>query len=217
MNSREASEQNDTYGWMSRFISPHARSSALSKPFVGSLGPPLLYLFQRNDRIETRLLLLETAIAIAEYRTRNSVLPERLESLVPEFLPKIPVDVFDSKPLAYRRLKQGYLLYSFGLDGVDNLGDHNHWTSRARTFRGLGIDHQDGNSVKSIEQWLREFGEDGEWADFEEMIEATTLDSNTTDVRDKVVGEKTDDIAIRFPLNPRSLSAWPESASAQQP
>lgn len=50
-------------------------------------------------------------------------LPERLEVLVPGFLPELPVDPFALGPLSYRRLERGYVIYSLGRDGVDQGGE----------------------------------------------------------------------------------------------
>src|SRR5690606_35604963 len=47
---------------------------------------------------------------------------ESLDPLVPDLLAAVPVDIYDGKPLAYRRTRQGYLLYSRGLNGTDDGG-----------------------------------------------------------------------------------------------
>jgi hypothetical protein len=63
-----------------------------------------------------------TAIAIEQYRRQQGTLPERLEQLVPEFLPQLPADPFNGQPLRYVMQPDHYLLYSVGQDGVDNGG-----------------------------------------------------------------------------------------------
>jgi hypothetical protein len=52
------------------------------------------------------------------------VYPGRLEELVPEFLPEVPIDFMDGKPIRYRRRPDGsFVLYSVGWDGLDGGGD----------------------------------------------------------------------------------------------
>jgi hypothetical protein len=67
-------------------------------------------------------LLAATAFAIESYRLIHNQLPETLDALKPEFLPEVPSDPFDGKPIRYRRLSRGYLLYSVDLDRKDDGG-----------------------------------------------------------------------------------------------
>jgi hypothetical protein len=68
--------------------------------------------------------------ALEQYRAEHGEYPADLEALVPGQLKMIPTDLFaDSGPLAYKRIdpatdpfKRSYLLYSVGLDGIDNGG-----------------------------------------------------------------------------------------------
>jgi hypothetical protein len=62
------------------------------------------------------------AIAVETYRLQNGKLPAALSELVPAFLPALPLDPFTGKPLHYRLIPRGYLLYSVGADQVDNGG-----------------------------------------------------------------------------------------------
>jgi len=64
----------------------------------------------------------DAAIACERYRRRHGKLPERLDQLVPEFLPEVPSDPFDGEPLRYVVSDDGYLVYSVGPDGTDHGG-----------------------------------------------------------------------------------------------
>jgi hypothetical protein len=65
-----------------------------------------------------------TAIALKRFQLQHGNFPEKLAELTPEFLPAVPLDPVDGKPLRYRRNADGtFLLYSVGDDGVDNGGD----------------------------------------------------------------------------------------------
>ena len=49
-------------------------------------------------------------------------LPAYLDVLVPQFLANVPLDPFDGQPLRFKRLDQGYVVYSIGRDGRDGGG-----------------------------------------------------------------------------------------------
>jgi len=64
----------------------------------------------------------DAAIACERYRRRHGKLPQSLEELVPEFVPRVPVDPFDGEPLRYVATDGGYVVYSVGPDGTDHGG-----------------------------------------------------------------------------------------------
>src|SRR5262249_8608825 len=57
-----------------------------------------------------------TAVAAERYRLAHGRWPERLQDLVPDYLSKVPMDLFDGQPLRYRRLKDGVIVYTVGAD-----------------------------------------------------------------------------------------------------
>jgi hypothetical protein len=84
------------------------------------LGPTLL---ARAAAAEASRRLIVTAIALERYAIQHREYPKSLADVVPAFLPAVPVDFMDGRELRYRRLDDGrYLLYSVGLDCVDNGG-----------------------------------------------------------------------------------------------
>jgi hypothetical protein len=62
------------------------------------------------------------SVALVAYRASRGVWPSLLEELVPTFLPSVPVDGFDGKPLKYGLVDGRPLLYSIGVDAEDNQG-----------------------------------------------------------------------------------------------
>ncbi len=62
------------------------------------------------------------ALAVERYRQAIKAWPNDLAQLCPAYLAAVPVDPFDGKPLRYRRVADGVVLYSLGADGVDNGG-----------------------------------------------------------------------------------------------
>jgi hypothetical protein len=64
-----------------------------------------------------------TALALERYAGKYDRYPETLQVLAPEFLKSVPVDFMTGQPLHYRAMEKAhFLLYSVGLDGVDNGG-----------------------------------------------------------------------------------------------
>jgi hypothetical protein len=77
----------------------------------------------REGGDEARHNLRLTALAIERYRRANGEqLPPSLADLTPTFLPTVPVDPFDGKPLRYKKLDRGYRIYSIGPDRKDDGG-----------------------------------------------------------------------------------------------
>jgi len=77
----------------------------------------------RFASLEARRRAAVTAVAAQKFRlTQEGALVGRLEDLVPRFLPSVPRDPFDGKPLRYQRLPNGFVVYSVGADGRDNGG-----------------------------------------------------------------------------------------------
>jgi RNA polymerase sigma factor (sigma-70 family) len=74
------------------------------------------------DRAEQEQRNLHLALALAAYRRDQGRYPEKLEALAPEYLKEVPNDLFSSKPLNYYPAKDGYLLYSIGVNGKDDGG-----------------------------------------------------------------------------------------------
>jgi hypothetical protein len=79
---------------------------------------------KRVMKIEVLRSMTITAIALKRYQLKHGNFPADLNSLVPDFLPAIPLDPVDGQPLRYRRNADGtFLLYSVGENGVDDGGN----------------------------------------------------------------------------------------------
>ncbi len=68
--------------------------------------------------------LLATELALRAYHLDHATYPESLESLVPNYLPHIPVDPCsaEGERVVYRKTEEGYMLYSRGYDQDDDGG-----------------------------------------------------------------------------------------------
>jgi hypothetical protein len=77
---------------------------------------------QIRDRDLAKMRLLICDLAIRGYSLEHGHNPAKLADLVPDFLPKVPKDPFSGGPFVYRPMPKGYLLYSVGVNGVDDGG-----------------------------------------------------------------------------------------------
>ena len=64
----------------------------------------------------------QLGLAAEQYRFRYDKLPAQLDDLAPEFIPAVPLDPFDGKPMRMKRTEHGLIIYSIGPDMVDDGG-----------------------------------------------------------------------------------------------
>jgi hypothetical protein len=84
---------------------------------------------------ETQRRIVVVAIAVKRFERRFGKLPSDLNALGPAFLSAVPPDPMDGRPLRYRPSgTNSFLLYSVGLDGVDDNGDSSPKESGSRNF-----------------------------------------------------------------------------------
>lgn len=67
-------------------------------------------------------LMARTALALTAYKAKAGSYPDRLDALVPEYLPRVPTDPFSGKPLRYKRDGDAAVVYSVGRDLTDDGG-----------------------------------------------------------------------------------------------
>ncbi len=82
-----------------------------------------LRLFIREASISAEIRLILTMIAIKRYQMKYKILPKKLTDLVPGFMKSVPLDPFDGKPLRYKIIKGGFVVYSIGNDSTDDGGN----------------------------------------------------------------------------------------------
>lgn len=93
------------------------------KLISGLMLPSLKRVAPKFTAMEARRRSGLLAIAIERFRLGNrGRLPDRLEDLVPSYVAEVPVDPFDGKPLRYKSLEKGFVVYSVGADRADNSG-----------------------------------------------------------------------------------------------
>jgi hypothetical protein len=108
--------------WEEQITEIHKESivtSLLSQDWlVGILMPKLSGLHER--RVDIRLTKL--VVALAAFQADHGAFPATLAELSPGYLPAIPNDLFNDKPLIYSRTDTGYMLYSVGPNMTDDGG-----------------------------------------------------------------------------------------------
>jgi hypothetical protein len=75
-----------------------------------------------RDRLALQRATL-AALAAERFRLAQGKYPEQLADLVPELLGATPGDPCDGRPLRYRVLEKGFVVYSIGQDKQDDQGD----------------------------------------------------------------------------------------------
>lgn len=78
--------------------------------------------FGSRDIVEARRGALVAGLALELYRRETGRWPETLGALVPRYMPSVPRDPFDGKPLRYVRVSGVPTLYSIGADARDDGG-----------------------------------------------------------------------------------------------
>lgn len=90
--------------------------------FLSDIIAPMSGVFGRANQIYAIRQLTETALMLRLYRCKHGHYPESLQALVPKYLPKVPVDPYDGKPMRYQKLSRGFKVWSVGGNGKDEGG-----------------------------------------------------------------------------------------------
>ena len=100
-------KRDDSQAWSAQYL------------YIGSAGPSLRsQAFTRTSVMKAHALnsLARVAVACTEYQRVKKEYPKRLDALVPEYLPRIPVDPFSGEPLYMKSVGNGMVLCSVGED-----------------------------------------------------------------------------------------------------
>ena len=121
------------------FDQADAEANRFPPKFISALMlPSVRHVPAKFAFYEARRQAALTAIAIERFRLKHSgQLPDDLTMLVPEFLSKVPEDPFDGGLLRFRKLDNGYAVYSVGRDCKDDNGlerPRKHSTNMDATF-----------------------------------------------------------------------------------
>ena len=93
------------------------------RPISRQTLPSFVKVLSKDLRSVATLRCAQTALAVERWRLAHAgSLPPSLNAMVPEYLAAVPEDPMDGKPLKYRTLSPGYVVYSLGEDGTDDGG-----------------------------------------------------------------------------------------------
>lgn len=98
---------------------------AFDRPAVwraASALPPPQFTLESWRWWHVQLESCRLALALRLFKERQGGWPTRLEELVPEVLPTLPLDPFSGVPFKYRRLGEGWQLWSVGPGGLAGPG-----------------------------------------------------------------------------------------------
>jgi hypothetical protein len=73
-------------------------------------------------RTKAQLRAAMVGVAAERFRMTKGRWPKDLAELIPSYLEAIPLDPFDGQPLRLRQSEGRFVVYSVGMDGIDNGG-----------------------------------------------------------------------------------------------
>ncbi len=106
------------------------QSMADDNPLIETAGSAMPKVIEIESRIKADEQALITTLAILRYNTDSDGYPAALPNLVSAgYIKELPIDPFSNKPLVYKRTRDSFTLYSFGVDFDDDGGLHSKWGS----------------------------------------------------------------------------------------
>jgi hypothetical protein len=91
--------------------------------FSDMLIPNLSRCVAQTARGDALVCGARAALALERFRLANGHPPAQIAEMVPAFLPAVPLDPFDGRPLRYLPEEHGYAFYSVGENRKDDGGD----------------------------------------------------------------------------------------------
>jgi hypothetical protein len=89
---------------------------------TGAILPSAAFCAERAAKADALRQALRLGLAAEKYRLRHKQFPEKLDALAPDFIPSVPLDPFDGKPMRMKRTDKGLVIYSVGPDLTDDGG-----------------------------------------------------------------------------------------------
>jgi type II secretory pathway pseudopilin PulG len=133
--------------WLAGVVSRQQRSNLVSSIMLGLFLPAVTAATNAEDRANTELQLTQLASALARYRAEHGAYPTKLNDLVPDTLEKLPTELYNGKQFVYKRLDEGYVLYSPGENGTDDGGSHEQW----KVLEGRRLEDRDDTEAQNLQ------------------------------------------------------------------
>ena len=90
--------------------------------FSGQLAPAVDKVNEAGLRIRGELLATAVGVACERHRLRTGAWPRTLDDIPKDILPAVPNDPFTGRPINYKWLPDGVVVYTVGPDGKDDGG-----------------------------------------------------------------------------------------------
>jgi hypothetical protein len=104
-------------------VSESVRSRHVGVIFFMTGCPAFQAAFKAINHDKQLFELTKTAAALAVYKTEHGRYPKELAALSPSILKEVPNDLYTDKPLHYKPMGDGYLLYSLFENEIDDATD----------------------------------------------------------------------------------------------
>ncbi len=86
------------------------------------LTPAIEKCVERAWAGDARRALVQTALALAAFKAKTGSYPDKLDALVPDFLPRVPLDPYSGRPVRIKPDGAGIVIYSAGRETEDGGG-----------------------------------------------------------------------------------------------
>ena len=106
-------------------IDREIKGSRMAGSIVGMFLPATSKVSEACRRKTAWVASMRGLIAVERFRMKHGKWPAKLGDVVPEFLERVPTDPFDGTPIKMAKVIDGVIVYSVGLDGVDDGGKLN--------------------------------------------------------------------------------------------
>ena len=177
------------------------RSLLIGREIMQSLLPSFGSMDNAEKKHLTQRSLTQLAIALKVYQIEQGDYPESLDKLVPDILPKLPVDSYQLKPYVYRKTEDGYLLYSVGANGLDDGGSNVEQNYlEGKTIKTASEDSYYGGYDSEAGEWV-------EGSDPQGVSEAEKLLAK--------IPPGADDLPLRMPLPAPEPWPWERGQSEE--
>ena len=89
---------------------------------LGAMVPACGQAYTAEIRSRIRDDLGQLGFALVAYHADHAAYPDTLDDLTPNYISAVPRNLYNEQELHFVRTTEGYLLYSFGANGMDDHG-----------------------------------------------------------------------------------------------
>ncbi len=124
---KEAASSKQAGTILASILSRDTRSDLIGSIFAALMLPAVDAACSAEDRSNSLLTITQLSAALAVYRVEHGTYPAKIADLTPAVINKLPADLYHDKPYVYKRVNDGYLLYTIGANDRDDSGSNEQW------------------------------------------------------------------------------------------